>query len=64
MLVLDLVLLRLLDGDREVGSRLLLAELNLYFMDILGIQIYMYDYTLAEAYSDETVLANNFNSYL
>jgi len=47
VLVLDLVLLRLLDGDREVGSRLLLDGLNLYFMDIFGIQIYMYDYIFA-----------------
>ena len=62
MLVLYLVLLRLLDGDREVGSRLLLDELNLYFMDFLGIQIYMYDYILDDSYSGETVLTHNFNS--
>jgi len=62
VLVLDRVLLRLLDGDREVGSRLLLDEFNLYFMDILGIQIYMYDYILSDAYSDETVLTHVPNS--
>ena len=35
LLVLDLLLLRLLDGDREVGSRLL-VELNCTFMDNFG----------------------------
>jgi hypothetical protein len=47
VLVLDQVLLRLLDGDREVGFRLL-GELKTvqYYMDFLGIQIYMYGYVL------------------
>ena len=35
LLVLDLRLLRLLDGDREVGSRLL-VELKCTFMDNFG----------------------------
>jgi hypothetical protein len=55
VLVLDQVLLRLLDGDREVGSRLL-VESNCTFMDFLGIQIYMYEYMLVDSYSDEDIL--------
>jgi hypothetical protein len=55
VLVLDQVLLRLLDGDRGVGSRLL-VESNCTFMDILGIQIYMYEYILVDSYSDEDIL--------
>jgi len=55
LLVLGQLLLRLLDGDRGVGSRLL-VELNCTFMDILGIQIYMYEYILVDSYSNETIL--------